>query len=161
MNTEQLNTLLSRWCDGLDVVSNTITKDVRALCGVMSRFGGQSVGDFVKFLEQCDEYKRTGVVGSGRKTAAPKKLPATPVSIPAVVESLRLAIHPSNIDNGKLESVLQGVGKLTTAEVQQLISEFGIVGKMKSKAEGINKLRAVLENQAEASSRVQTMRDDR
>jgi len=157
MRVDQLQKLLDHWCDGIEVINSAVTKDVRIMTEAMRPFADRQVADFAKFLAQCEEYQRTGVVSAaGRKASTPKKA-SDPDKLPRLVEAIRSAIPTGD---GRLSQLLQDVNKLTQGEIHQLLPEFGIAGKPK-KAEAVRQLRDVLNNQAEAASRVQTMRDDR
>ena len=168
MTVSQLASLLEHLAAGLQpVVAGTVTADLLALRQAMAPFAGQKVQDFTKFLAQCEEYKRTGVVsgkGGGRATSKAGKAPPDPDRVPKAVAAVRAAFD--EIDRGtmteqRVEQVLAPLNALSAADLAAAMGQLGFVGKPKSKADGIKRVRQRLTNQAEAGSRVQTMREDR
>ena len=151
MKVSQLAQLLDSLVQGLDgVVSISVSKDLKSFREAMRPFADSSVADFVGFLGQCEEYKRTGVV-SGKKARAPAKV-ADPEAVAGAVSTTRTLLDEINrglITNQRIEEALAGFKKLSKLQIDQLLVELKIGGRAKSKDDAIGKIRQILKNQAE------------
>jgi hypothetical protein len=165
MTVSQLSGLLEHLARGLEpVVAAGVTTDLLALKAAMSPFADRKVADFTKFLGQCEEFQRTGAVSGTKGRGPAAKAPVDPDRVPKAVASVRAAfveIDRGTMDERRIEQVLQPIGAMAKGDLDAVLAQLGFAGKSKSKADAVKRVRQRLSNQAEAGSRVQTMREDR
>jgi hypothetical protein len=77
------------------------------------------------------------------------------------VQAVFAEMDRGEVDARRIEQAIQPLQSLSKPELDELLAGLKIAGKAKSKPDAIGKVRQVLNNQAEAASRVMTMREDR
>jgi hypothetical protein len=147
----QLARLLDSLLEGLDgILGAPAAKDLKTFQGAMRPFADRTVGDFVAFLGQCEEYQRTGVVpgkkaAGGKRTADPQQL----ANAVALARGVLDDINRGAVDGRRIEDTLAQLKGLSKPQVDQLLVELQIAGKARSKEVAIDKVRQVLKSQAE------------
>ena len=164
MKVSDLSFLLDHLAEGLKpVVNATITNDLSALRSAMAPFSDRTVADFVKFLAQCEEFQRTGVL-SGKKTSGKvTESSANPQRITDAVNSVRsfyVDIERGQASPQRMEQLLAPLNALSKPELDEVAASLDLVGKARSKKEVLQKIRQMMSNVAEAGTRNLRMSSD-
>jgi hypothetical protein len=153
----QLANLLDNLLAGLEgILAVAPAKDLKSFREGMRPFGERTVGEFMTFLSQCEEFQRTGVVpgtksGGGKKPGAGKKAddPQQLADAITLTRTILDDINQGRVDGQRIEGALVRFKDLSQAQLDQLLVELKIAGKARSKPAAIDKIRQVLKSQAE------------
>lgn len=144
--------LLEGLAQGLADLSKKTAEGLAALHSGMQPFAEQTVEQFVAFLIQCEEYKRTGIVAAGRKQATPRAGKVT-LSVPDAagqVRGLLGEINQGTVTTPRIDSLLADLKKaLTKPQWDELLAALDIAGKAKTKDMAVEKVRQMLNSQLE------------
>jgi hypothetical protein len=160
MKVSELACLLDSLLLGLEKIKGTAaaTKDLRIFETALGFFSDRNIPEFVNFLQQCEEYSRTGVV-SGKKPRAAAKKTTDPDQVPKAINAVRTMLTEMNqglVDEQRIEATLipfQSRG-YTVEQLDQILAGLDLKGKAKSKKDAVEKIRQLLRTQLEAYHKI-------
>jgi hypothetical protein len=128
----------------------------RAAVGLQP-FAQMTVAQFADFLQQAEEYHRTGLLpakGGGRKKAAA----TDPQKISKAVDQLRELYERAgndSVDYSTIEREVAAVGKLKKDELISVAREFGISSSLKTKKDAAEAIGRRIRDRKESVQRTQ------
>jgi hypothetical protein len=152
--------LLAGIAQGLSDLSKKTTEGLTALQAGMQPFAEQTIEQFVAFLAQCEEFRKTGTVSTGRKRPAPRaKIPALTVADAAQkVRGLLAEINQGIVTTPRIDSLLSELKEgMTKPHLEQLLAALEIAGKPKTKDQAVEKVRQVMNSQLEMYIKAQAL----
>lgn len=158
----EVATLLEGVAQGLEDLSKKTADGLTTLSTGMRMFSEQSVDQFVKFLQQCDEYANTGTFTTGRKTTPSKDKGASLSVADAAtkVRQLLAEINQGAVTTDRINSLLRDLDKaLKKPDFDQLLASLQIAGKSGAKKQAVEKIRQVLNSQLEMYVKAQSFRN--
>jgi hypothetical protein len=152
MTVGEVNKLLEGVARGLVDLSKKTSDGLSALQVGLQPFADQTIEQFVTFLTQCEEYKRTGAVQAAKRKAAPraKKVNLTASDAAGRVRELLAEINGGTVTSSRIDSMLvEYKAILTKLQWDELLVALNISGKSRTKDQAIEKLKQVLSAQLE------------
>lgn len=114
-------------------------------------FADETIEQFTAFLRQSEEYRRTGIISTGKK--APAKPKAGSMTVPDASAKVRMLldeIKEGKVTSGRIDGLIADFSKgLSAPQFQELLTAVNISGKSKSKGQSADKLKQVLSSQLE------------
>jgi hypothetical protein len=150
----EVTRLLEGIARGLGDLSKTTSAGLIGFQVAMQPFAEQTVDQFVTFLGQCEEYKRTGQAvapkGMLKTQAKPKGGALTVAEASERVRGLLGEINQGTVTNSRIDSLLSDIQKgFTKPKWLELLATLEIAGKSKTIGEAVAKVRQVLNSQLE------------
>jgi hypothetical protein len=164
MTVGEVNKLLDGVAKGLEGLSKKTSDGLLALHAGMQPFESQSVEQFVAFLMQCEEYKRTGVVQAGKSKGASraKKAAVTVADATGRVRGLLAEVDGGTVTSSRIDSMLaEFKNGLTKPQWDELLASLSIAGKARTKDQAVEKLKQVLNSQLEMYVKAQAFGQNR
>lgn len=151
MKVVELMKVLEGIATGLAGVATSASKELNGFQEKMRPFGEEKVEDFVQFLVQCDEYKRTGII-PGKSSPKPRKPAKEKLSVADAAAAVQQVLDRINFGEVTGQSIEETVGRfnqLTKPQLQELLQRLNIQGKASTKLIGLGKIKQVLNTQLE------------
>jgi hypothetical protein len=164
MTVGEVNRLLEGVARGLADLSKKSSDGLLALYAAMQPFAEQTIEQFVTFLSQCEEYKRTGIVEAGKKKAAPraKKDALTVLDAAGRVRELLDEVNGGTVTSSRIDSILvEFKTGLTKPQWDELLTALNVSGKARTKDQAVEKLKQVLNSQVEMYVKAQAFDQNR
>lgn len=167
MKVAEVARLLEGIAFGLADLSKKTADGLAAFQSAMQPFADQTLEQFTSFLSQCEEFRRTGVVGTGKPTRQPKPAKAKSATLTVEdaagrVRQLLADINQGSVTSGRIDSLLGEINKgLKFPECEQLLTVLNISGKAKTKGQALEKVRQVLNSQLEMYVKAQAFGPNR
>jgi hypothetical protein len=151
--------LLEGLAHGLADLSKKSSDGLAALHAGMQPFAEQTVEQFIAFLAQCDEYRKTGTVATGKKAAPKAKVAALAVGEAAgKVRGLLNEINQGTVTSSRIDTLLGELQKgLTKPQLDELLAGLAIAGKAKTKDQAVERVKQVLTSQLEMYVKAQAL----
>ena len=166
MKVSQLAILLDSLHDGLSGILPAVpAREIKTFREAMQPFAEEPVAVFVAFLGQCEEYRRTGIVTSGKRAAKPRaaaKAPPDPDRVPKAVAAVNALVEQSTqgpVTQQQIEELLGTFGAFGKPELEQLCAGLNIAGKPKAKPDAIKKVRQLMESRVRMADHARAIRE--
>ena len=162
MKVAQLARLLDKLIDGLDgMVTAPVTRELGSFAEAMRPFANASVTDFTGFLGRFGaEFQQTGKITPQGKIslAKPAKAQKTDGSqqvaaAVAAIKHLIAEIDNGSVDDYRVDQALSPYGKLTVAQLHEVLAGLDIAEKPRAKPKILDKIRQVVHHQMESRAR--------
>jgi hypothetical protein len=161
MKIGEIAKLLAGIGSGLEDLSKTTASGLHRLRAAMQPFNELTVDQFEEFLRQCQEYKTTGVVMTGRRPAASKtKPPAISVTEAASrVRGLLDEINQGAVTSSRIDALIATLKKdFKKPDLEHLLVALQIAGKPKTKDQAVDRIKQTLNSQLEMYVKAQPFR---
>lgn len=160
MKVSHLSELMGHFGKGIDSAgAGGIAKELSLLSQAMQPFADRTVADFVKFLNQCEEFQRTGAVSGGSKRGGGKGAAgADSERVSRAVVQLKQLLDEArrqDVAQARIEEAVDGLKPLSKGELDEVVRQMEIQPRPKSKADALQKIRDTISMQAEISARVE------
>lgn len=159
MKIAEVVRLLDGIAEGLGDISRKSADGLAALSAGMRAFSEQSVEQFVAFLSQCEDYRVTGVVRSGKAKGTSKNTASglAPREAADRVRALLAEIDQGTVSTNRIDSLMNELEKaMKKSDLDLLLIELEIAGKAKSKAQAIDKIGQVVRSQLDMYVKAQS-----
>ena len=135
----------------------TVAKDFHALSEALAPFAEMKIPQLCDFLQKAEEYQRTGIVSSGRKTRATKSIDQEKVmQWTQRLSQLREDAISEDVTYSQIESEIKAMAKANKKpELDAIAKELGLSSKFSKKADAQKAIHRLISERKESFQRTQ------